>query len=103
MRESRTYGSVRGACDETHVPTATDALIGRFRAKRTLEPTWLHGRNFESSLLEVHDRRERAGRVMRSRSVAGFDTVPSSATATSVRSRFRPYAHNMLNRHRRLE
>ena len=23
MRESRTYGSVRGACDETHVPTAT--------------------------------------------------------------------------------
>src|SRR5215813_11794724 len=22
MRESRTYGSVRGACDETHVPTA---------------------------------------------------------------------------------
>ena len=25
MRESRTYGSVRGACDETHVPTATGA------------------------------------------------------------------------------
>src|SRR5213080_491072 len=25
MRESRTYGSVRGACDETHVPTATHA------------------------------------------------------------------------------
>jgi hypothetical protein len=23
MRESRAYGSVRGACDETHVPTAT--------------------------------------------------------------------------------
>ena len=23
MRESRTYGSGRGACDETHVPTAT--------------------------------------------------------------------------------
>jgi hypothetical protein len=23
MRERRTYGSVRGACDETHVPTAT--------------------------------------------------------------------------------
>jgi hypothetical protein len=23
MRESRMYGSVRGACDETHVPTAT--------------------------------------------------------------------------------
>ena len=22
MRENRTYGSVRGACDETHVPTA---------------------------------------------------------------------------------
>ena len=26
MRESRTSGSVRGACDETHVPTATRAL-----------------------------------------------------------------------------
>ena len=25
MRESRTYGSVRGAYDETHVPTATAA------------------------------------------------------------------------------
>jgi tripartite-type tricarboxylate transporter receptor subunit TctC len=24
MRESRTYGSGRGACDETHVPTATE-------------------------------------------------------------------------------
>ena len=27
MRESRTYGSVRGACDETHVPTATAARL----------------------------------------------------------------------------
>src|SRR5262249_59286009 len=27
MRESRTYGSVRGACDETHVPTATKARV----------------------------------------------------------------------------
>ena len=27
MRESRTYGSVRGACDETHVPTATTARV----------------------------------------------------------------------------
>jgi hypothetical protein len=27
MRESRTYGSGRGACDETHVPTATTARI----------------------------------------------------------------------------
>ena len=26
MRESRTYGSVRGACDETHVPTATTSI-----------------------------------------------------------------------------
>src|SRR5215813_5789702 len=26
MRESRTYGSVRGACDETHVPTATGVI-----------------------------------------------------------------------------
>ena len=27
MRESRTYGSVRGAYDETHVPTATLANV----------------------------------------------------------------------------
>ena len=27
MRESRTYGSGRGACDETHVPTATGATV----------------------------------------------------------------------------
>src|SRR6476646_118979 len=32
MRESRTYGSGRGACDETHVPTATRLLaLGVFR------------------------------------------------------------------------
>src|SRR6266566_8302734 len=29
MRESRTYGSVRGACDETHVPTATSPPVHR--------------------------------------------------------------------------
>src|SRR5215831_11577776 len=29
MRESRTYGSVRGARDETHVPTATEARVHR--------------------------------------------------------------------------
>ena len=29
MRESRTYGSGRGACDETHVPTATEARVHR--------------------------------------------------------------------------
>src|SRR5437660_11992706 len=33
MRESRTYGSVRGACDETHVPTATKAHV-RHPARR---------------------------------------------------------------------
>jgi hypothetical protein len=27
MRESRTYGSGRGACDETHVPTATPPRV----------------------------------------------------------------------------
>src|SRR5262245_64641627 len=27
MRESRTYGSGRGACDETHVPTATASTL----------------------------------------------------------------------------
>src|SRR5512144_415396 len=29
MRESRTYGSGRGACHETHVPTATTARVHR--------------------------------------------------------------------------
>ena len=33
MRESRTYGSVRGACDETHVPTATAARDGEATMK----------------------------------------------------------------------
>src|SRR5262245_20823005 len=36
MRESCTYGSGRGACDETHVPTATGRLMsahGRFCCK----------------------------------------------------------------------
>ena len=27
MRESRTYGSGRGACHEMHVPTATATLV----------------------------------------------------------------------------
>jgi hypothetical protein len=39
MRESRTYGSGRGACNETHVPTATlrTGLCGRpWRMKRML-------------------------------------------------------------------
>src|SRR5215475_8731215 len=34
MRESRTYGSVRGACDETHVPTATAASSSCVRIGR---------------------------------------------------------------------
>src|SRR5947199_8100444 len=34
MRESRTYGSVRGACDETHVPTATCASRKLVRSSR---------------------------------------------------------------------
>ena len=34
MRESRTYGSVRGACDETHVPTATQAAQVHHPARR---------------------------------------------------------------------
>src|SRR5881394_1016539 len=34
MRESRTYGSVRGACDETHVPTATQARIHHAAGRR---------------------------------------------------------------------
>ena len=34
MRESRTYGSVRGACDETHVPTATKARVHHAARRR---------------------------------------------------------------------
>ena len=34
MRESRTYGSVRGACDETHVPTATAARVHHAARRR---------------------------------------------------------------------
>src|SRR5262245_49951634 len=34
MRESRTYGSGRGACDETHVPTATEASRVHHAARR---------------------------------------------------------------------
>jgi hypothetical protein len=34
MRESRLYGSVWGACDETHVPTATAARIKPNDARR---------------------------------------------------------------------
>src|SRR5262250_282268 len=34
MRESRTYGSVRGACDETHVPTATAPRVHHASRRR---------------------------------------------------------------------
>src|SRR5262245_58391227 len=34
MRESRTYGSGRGACDETHVPTATATRVHRASLRR---------------------------------------------------------------------
>ena len=34
MRESRTYGSVRGACDETHVPTATAPRVHHAARRR---------------------------------------------------------------------
>src|SRR5439155_7037274 len=34
MRESRTYGSVRGACDETHVPTATPPRVHHAARRR---------------------------------------------------------------------
>jgi hypothetical protein len=36
MRESRTYGSGRGACDETHVPTATRVQVFPLRVKSAL-------------------------------------------------------------------
>src|SRR5262249_10364863 len=34
MRESRTYGSGRGACNETHVPTATASPVHRCHRRR---------------------------------------------------------------------
>src|SRR5262249_3799512 len=34
MRESRTYGSGRGACDETHVPTATAPRVHHAAGQR---------------------------------------------------------------------
>src|SRR5262245_35604868 len=34
MRESRTYGSGRGACDETHVPTATASRVHHAARRR---------------------------------------------------------------------
>src|SRR5215831_2235634 len=34
MRESRSYGSVRGACDETHVPTATAPRVHHASRRR---------------------------------------------------------------------
>src|SRR5262249_60052962 len=34
MRESRTYGSGRGARDETHVPTATEARVHHAARRR---------------------------------------------------------------------
>jgi hypothetical protein len=38
MRASRTYGSMRGACDETLVPTATIAISFEFLGKAS--PHW---------------------------------------------------------------
>jgi hypothetical protein len=40
MRESRSYGSVRGARDETRVPTATGPLTSGYGTFETW-PVWL--------------------------------------------------------------
>ena len=45
MRESRTYGSVRGACDETHVPTATAARVHRATRRRGARGRWRRERS----------------------------------------------------------
>ena len=51
MRESRTYGSVRGACDETHVPTATtprwsdvERVLASFAPRATSASAFAQGR-----------------------------------------------------------
>jgi hypothetical protein len=57
MRESRTYGSVRGACDETHVPTATGCLAATAHSrlyKYDLRPALTNVRNWESNGLNAH-------------------------------------------------
>src|SRR5512132_936511 len=41
MRESRPYGSVRGARDETRVPTATEARVHRAVLLNAMEPNSL--------------------------------------------------------------
>src|SRR5215510_678690 len=69
MRESRTYGSVRGACDETHVPTAT--------AARVHHAAWQRGG------VAAHGARAAAGaaggRVLKQR-VAGVRRLPADGT-----------------------
>ena len=44
MRESRTYGSVRAASDETHVPTATPTPRVHHAARRRAALVWRHAR-----------------------------------------------------------
>ena len=58
MRESRPYGSVRGACDETHVPTAT-----------ALPPTYLIA--------------DAQGRLWHKPEVSGVAAIPSAIGRTS--------------------
>src|SRR5881398_196288 len=64
MRESRTYGSVRGACDETHVPTATAPRVhlscpGR-SAARSLKGVYARLRGlWRSDALQTRDRQGR--------------------------------------------
>ena len=49
VRESRTHGSGRGACDETHVPTATSILLrlltSAYGTSRQFVATHSFGRN----------------------------------------------------------
>ena len=79
MRESRTYGSGRGACHETHVPTATTARVIRL----IFSPVkWaLLALKVSGKLPPRH-----FGFILRSR----FHSITSSASTSSVGATDRP-------------
>ena len=84
MRESRTYGSGRGACHETHVPTATQLSscrreiadrFGRVKAGASRPRTWCgYG-------LDV------------AKSLSATATVRSTRCADRCNGRPKPYRH----------
>jgi hypothetical protein len=70
MRESRTYGSVWGACDETHVPTATAArlvmrLLTEIEKAEIIEREWAKARAKNAKVVmhvDVQDETDESGK-----------------------------------------